>query len=257
MPKSTTSIIGHRGAAGIELENTFASFKHAIDLGVDAIELDVHMTRDHKFVVCHDPDLRRVSSSPAWIQDLSYEELQMIELRNGQHVPLLSDVLFLAMADSMPVIVELKVNHHIEEFCEVLDTFAEHKITVASFHHDALAAVHTLRPGLRLFLGERHRPINVIKRTKALEAAGIDLNVYTLNPLTYWMAKRANIEIMVYTVDNLILGKLVKLVYPDVQICTNQPKRFLAKDANETETIKWYTTPTFTRQLKKLFSKKV
>ncbi len=251
-----TTIIGHRGAAGLELENTFASFKHAIAIGVDAIEFDVHRTRDGRFVVCHDPDLSRISSSAATIKDLTYAELQYIELHNGQHVPLLHDVLALATAKQMPVIVELKIDDHIEDFCQVLDDFPEHSITVASFLHPAIEEVRRLRPQLPIFIAEKRHPLEVVKKAKQLDAAGMDLNVSVLNPLTYWLAKRANIQIMVYTVDNLMLGKLVKLLYPDVQICTNQPKRFLKEDSTTAERLKWYTTPTFARQLRKVFNGK-
>ncbi len=251
-----TTIIGHRGAAGLELENTFASFKHAIALGVDAIEFDVHMTHDGQFVVCHDLNLGRISGSNAFIRDLSYEELQKIELHNGQYIPLLRDVLLLAEAEKMPVIVELKVADHIKEFCLVLDEFADHKITVASFLHGAIEEVRVLRPELPVFLAEKRHPIGVIKKAKAIKAAGTDLNVYVLNPLTYWMAKRADVEIMVYTVDNLFLGKMVKLLYPGIQICTNQPERFLDTDSSESARIKWYATPTFAKQLHKVFDHK-
>ena len=46
--------IGHRGAKGYEPENTLLSFKKAIDLCVDGIELDVHLSADEALVVSHD-----------------------------------------------------------------------------------------------------------------------------------------------------------------------------------------------------------
>lgn len=47
-------IIGHRGAAGLMPENTLSGFKKAMEIGVDAIELDVHLTSDNVLVVTHD-----------------------------------------------------------------------------------------------------------------------------------------------------------------------------------------------------------
>ena len=44
-------ITGHRGAAKLEPENTCLSIQKAIELGVDQIEIDVHLTRDQKLVV--------------------------------------------------------------------------------------------------------------------------------------------------------------------------------------------------------------
>lgn len=50
-----TEIHGHRGCRGYFPENTLPGFLHAIDLNVDAIELDVVITKDHKVVVSHEP----------------------------------------------------------------------------------------------------------------------------------------------------------------------------------------------------------
>ena len=51
----TFEIQGHRGARGLLPENTIPSFKKAIDLGVQTIELDVVISKDKKVVVSHDP----------------------------------------------------------------------------------------------------------------------------------------------------------------------------------------------------------
>ncbi len=63
-------VIGHRGAAGLAPENTLAAFKIALNLGVDAIELDVHLSADKILVVSHDftlkPEIARTSDGE-WI----------------------------------------------------------------------------------------------------------------------------------------------------------------------------------------------
>ena len=104
-----TKIIGHRGAAGLALENTIEAIHAGIKAGVHAIEFDVHATRDGKLVVCHDPHLARVSGSLAVIEDLTYEELRKIELHNGQYVPLLEEVL--SAAGKTPVVIAVSYTH--------------------------------------------------------------------------------------------------------------------------------------------------
>lgn len=68
-PATRPEIIGHRGAAGLAPENTLAAFARACAVGVDGIELDVHLTADDQLVVHHDyalhPDLTR-DSTGAW-----------------------------------------------------------------------------------------------------------------------------------------------------------------------------------------------
>lgn len=227
-----TEIIGHRGAAGSELENTLPSFQRAVELGVKTIEFDVHVTQDRTFVVCHDDSLLRVAGTHKRIKDLSYAELRGIRLRNGSHVPLLEEVLQFARQKDLSVIVEVKIRKELEALCELLDTYPDLDITVASFKHDALAAIRKLRPHYRLYLASSHHPVEVLQDARAIKAQGIDLNYKLLNPLTYWLAKRWGIDIMVYTVNSTFVRKCISFLYPDVAICTDFPERFIPQHVN-------------------------
>ena len=82
-------IIAHRGASGYEYENSLAAFRRAVMLDADGVELDVHATRDGAFVVHHDRELPDVGAIPL----LSLAEVRAARLRNGERVPLLSEVL--------------------------------------------------------------------------------------------------------------------------------------------------------------------
>ena len=53
--------IAHRGGARLRPENTLPAFAHAVSLGVDAIELDVRLSRDGHPVVIHDAQLDRTT----------------------------------------------------------------------------------------------------------------------------------------------------------------------------------------------------
>lgn len=55
-------IIAHRAGAGIAPENSLAAVDKALGLGVDAIEVDVHLTADGELVVCHDDDIGRTTN---------------------------------------------------------------------------------------------------------------------------------------------------------------------------------------------------
>ena len=50
---------GHRGARGLAPENTLAAFRTAMAIGVDTLELDVHLSADGIPMVTHDPALNR------------------------------------------------------------------------------------------------------------------------------------------------------------------------------------------------------
>jgi len=68
-------VIGHRGMMGIVPENSLSGFKKAVELGIDGIELDVHMTKDKKLAVIHDGNLRRLTGTDGNIGDFTYKEL--------------------------------------------------------------------------------------------------------------------------------------------------------------------------------------
>lgn len=223
-------IIGHRGAAGLALENTIPSFKKAIEVGVEAFEFDIHETKDGRFVLCHDDHLAGVSESDKFIRDLTFEELQRIPLYNGTHVPPLENVLDIARAHRKAVIIEIKALHSVEEFCTVLDAYKDVAMTVASFNRELLTELHSLRPDIRFYVAEGHRPIEVLQQAKAMGAAGVDLNFKLLNPLTYFLARRWQLELMVYTVNSTFIARFLTMIYPAIHICTDHPEYFLSSN---------------------------
>ena len=70
--------IGHRGAKGYVAENTLASFQKAIEMGVDGIELDVHLSSDNEVMVVHDETIDRTTSGSGLVKDYSSEELEQL-----------------------------------------------------------------------------------------------------------------------------------------------------------------------------------
>lgn len=140
-------LIGHRGAPRERPENTLASFLRALDLGADAIELDVHATRDGVVVVHHD-FVPRAVSSVATLQGRPIAELTATELGtfrvSGEPIPALSDVLE-AIGNRATVYVEIK-GHAIEQL--VVATIARaspsRAVPVHSFDHRAVARARVI-----------------------------------------------------------------------------------------------------------------
>ncbi len=95
-------VIAHRGASAAETENSLAAFRAAIDLGADAIELDVCATADGSVVVHHDETV-----GDAHIPTSPLERVRQQQLPNGEYVPTLSEVLEL-VGQGPTVFVEVK-----------------------------------------------------------------------------------------------------------------------------------------------------
>jgi len=92
--------IAHRGASGYAPENTFAAFDKALEMNVDYIELDVHLSKDDYLVVIHDATVDRTTNGSGYVKDLTLEELKQLdaglwfsqEFKN-QRIPTLLEVL--------------------------------------------------------------------------------------------------------------------------------------------------------------------
>lgn len=78
---------GHRGCRGLMPENTIAGFLHAIDLGVDAIEMDVVMNGDSQLVVSHEPYISPricLDTNGQELLENMVEQLNMFEMTQAQ-----------------------------------------------------------------------------------------------------------------------------------------------------------------------------
>ncbi len=218
-------IVGHRGAAGLALENTIPSFRMARKLGVDAIELDVQRTRDGEFVVCHDNNLERILNRPEKISNIDYAELSRIKLENGYGIPLLRDVL--REIPGVPVVLDLKLNHHLEELCTLLDDY-KNDFTFVTHLNKVVRECKRLRPNIPAFVGRHYSPLGLMRSIRTHQADGINLNYIWLNPLTYHAAKKLGLQIQVYTVNNVRVAQILKRLYPGIWICTDHPDKLIS-----------------------------
>jgi glycerophosphoryl diester phosphodiesterase len=71
-----TLIVAHRGASTLAPENTMAAFELAVEQGADAVELDVHLTRDGQLAVIHDPTLDRTTDRGGSVRELTMDEIR-------------------------------------------------------------------------------------------------------------------------------------------------------------------------------------
>ena len=70
------TLTAHRGWRSKYPENTMLSFRKALELDIDGIEMDAHMTRDYHIVVCHDAKLDRTTDSTGAICQMTLEEVR-------------------------------------------------------------------------------------------------------------------------------------------------------------------------------------
>lgn len=222
-----TKIVGHRGAAGLALENTIASIKIAQQFDVDAIEFDVRLTKDNHLVLAHDQNLSRVGGPATMLSSIDISDLTSIHLKDDLSVPTLREAL-LACGDT-PAIVELKDIGSAEVLATVASEFTNQKISATSFHVSEMRRLKRLAPQINIFVAEHINPIEILAIARTMDAYGITLNARLINPLTYWVAQHYNLKIMVYTVNNKFIGSFLRRLYPNIMICTDRPDLFYRK----------------------------
>lgn len=218
-------IIGHRGAAGLALENSLESIKAAIDAGVDGIEIDIRLTKDNVFLLNHDGSTRRTSKKNKEIKTSSYDELEHIRLQNGEPIPTLFDAL--QICKNTPLYIEAKGSGWAEELAKFLGTLRDNTrsyLNVLSFHHQELTRFHNLCPDIKTFALEHTNPFRVLDIAARHGLHGIDINFWVLNPLVYWMAGKRKLKIIVYTVNHAWIARFIKYLYPLVAVTTNVPQ---------------------------------
>ncbi len=122
---STVEVHGHRGARGLRPENTLPGFSHALDLGVDAVELDVGLSSDGTVVLNHDQTLlpRNLTDTgpaqpddPAFpyvgkpIRELTLAQLRTVDAGAGAGIPTLAEACTLLASTEVALSVELKTD---------------------------------------------------------------------------------------------------------------------------------------------------
>lgn len=141
--------IGHRGAKGYVAENTLASFQKAIELGVDGIELDVHLSSDEKVMVIHDDTIERTTSQKGFVKDFTSKELEQLG------IPTLMSV-FESVNRKCFINVELKTYETSDKVTKLIERYVSEKgwkyddFIVSSFDWNALQQVHFLNDKIRI-----------------------------------------------------------------------------------------------------------
>ena len=140
-------VIAHRGASGLEYENSRAAFRRALALGADAIELDVHATLDGAFAVHHDPTLPGGGA----IAELRARDVTSHRLPNGEAVPLLGEVLELIGAAEVWIEVKQMDERFDAALLDVLRAAPRpERCALHSFDHRIVARLGRKDPGRRL-----------------------------------------------------------------------------------------------------------
>jgi glycerophosphoryl diester phosphodiesterase len=155
-------VIAHRGGRSLGPENTIYTFKRALDLGVDVLEMDLQITRDDALVILHDRKVNRTTNGKGRVADFTLAELKKLDagfrwspdnsnsfpLRDkGITIPTLAEV-FRAFPDTrMNIEIKSSQVNTIQDFCRTIrDHGMAENVMVACFDSGKLGEFRSVCP---------------------------------------------------------------------------------------------------------------
>jgi glycerophosphoryl diester phosphodiesterase len=141
--------IGHRGAKGYEPENTLVSFQKALNMQVDGIELDVHLSADGELIVIHDETIDRTTNRKGFVNALSLHELNAFRINGTHKIPTLKEVFDLVNQNCF-INIELKSYGAADKVVSLIEKYVTKKgwkydrFLVSSFDWNALQQIRFL-----------------------------------------------------------------------------------------------------------------
>lgn len=247
-------IVAHRGGAALAPENTLGAFANAMQLGVDMVECDVHLSKDGHVIVMHDAEVSRTTDGKGYISDLTLAELKQLNAAAkfpggyaAQTVPTLDELLDWVKGKT-PIQIEIKVNARGQRYpgieARVVDLVRArdmlNEVLVIAFDFPTLKEIKRLEPRLSTgalvradwFSARGNNAEKIVQ--DAMDATGADYFMPTYAPVTEALVQAVHargFKIGVWTVDNA--SDMTRLAGWGVDaITTNRPdelKRVLGK----------------------------
>lgn len=160
-------LLGHRGARFEAPENTLPGFRYAIDLGLEAVEFDLRLTRDGEVVVIHDETVDRTTNGTGAVADLTLAEIQRLDARSifpdwpePCTVPTFGEVLdVVGVLPRMEVEIKADTTERMREVITLATAEARRRglherVTFTSFQEEALEMAREIAPEIkRGFIG--------------------------------------------------------------------------------------------------------
>jgi glycerophosphoryl diester phosphodiesterase len=211
MPK----LIAHRGASSEAPENTLASIRRAIELSVDYIEIDVHLTKDHVPVVIHDSTTQRTAAnSEHAVEETTLSDLKKLEVGSWfsksfdeERIPTLREVLDLDFKGAA-LMIEIKksvlparlVTHAVVEEIHRTKNYASLRHCIGSFNPEIIKEIKKRDQQLELIgIVENSEGLNAYLKMKLPRIA---LWHQTANEADLKILKELGVPAWVYTVDD-------------------------------------------------------
>ena len=223
-------VIGHRGAMGLEPENTRRSFDKALKLGVNGVEFDVQNIHG-ELLVFHDESLERTTNGKGKLLNHSVEALRKLDAGKGEQIPTLAEVVEL-IGDQAFINIELKgldTASLVMDLVKLLDKkrFKKEQFIISSYLFSELYLVHELDPEIQIGVIADDQPLIALDFADEVDAYSFHPSYSILDEQLVDDAHNAGMKVYVHTVNDLDKIDQAKLMKVD-GVFTDYPDRVLA-----------------------------
>ena len=169
-------VVGHRGAAAVQSENTLDGFRYAIDIGCDYVETDVHLSKDGHLVIIHDDTVDRTTDGSGSVAGMTLAELRALDAGQGRQIPLLQEVLDVVRGKVI-LLCELKGPYTPDPVARAVmaNGMVEQSI-FTSFHMGRLARIKQIDERLQIGATFGDPPPDALEQVMALGATTVGIH---------------------------------------------------------------------------------
>lgn len=263
-PDDQVLVIAHRGGAGERPENTMLAFQHAVDLGVDALEMDVHSSSDGVLVVIHDDTVDRTTDGSGRVSDMTFAALQALDAGynwspaegesasaehsfrgQGAQIPAFEEVLTAFPEMRMVIEIKQETPSIVQPLCDMLRAHnMQEQVIVGSFHPAPLYAFRESCPEVATSAVEEEiRPFFILNQVGLTRAYAPSMHAFqvpeysgSLHVVTQSFvdsARAHNIAVQTWTInDEEGMGRMIDLGVNG--IITDYPTRLMDVLGRET-----------------------
>ena len=155
-------VIAHQGGDGVWPGETMLAYQNAVDLGVDVLEMDIHITKDGELILMHDETVDRTTDGTGEIESMTLTDLKKLDAAydwspdegktfpyRGQGIQVATlEEIFQAFPEMRMTIEIKKTNSSMAKpFCDLIREYnMQDKVLVASFHDERLKEFRTECP---------------------------------------------------------------------------------------------------------------
>ncbi len=231
-------VISHAACKGHAPENTLAGVRAALDLGSDAIEIDVHVTADGVPVLLHDDLVDRTTDGIGDVRRMTLAEVQNLDAGSasfegrfaGERVPTLESVLQLARGRAL-LVAEIKQREIEQPIVDLVRRLgAADDVMVWSFHPGVIANVRAIAPELpcgQLWSERDPDPVRMCAVALAGNAQAVCPNHTFVSEALVRRAIFHGLSVFTWTPDDpREIERLIRLGVDG--ICSNYPDRVRA-----------------------------